>query len=102
MNRSAERALAIELKQTTQHIHSSADPMLVDSGEMIVEVNQAFLDLHGYDRAAELEGKPLSLVVGEGDRERILDIRHRWLRGETVPAILEFRGLRQDGMLVDL
>ena len=64
MNRSAERALAIELKQTTQHIHSSADPILVDSGETIVEVNQAFLDLHGYDRAVELEGRPLSLVVG--------------------------------------
>ena len=66
MNRSAERAFAIELKQTTQHIHSSADPMLVDSGEIIVEVSQAFLDLHGYDRAAELKRKPLSLVVGEG------------------------------------
>jgi two-component system, cell cycle sensor histidine kinase and response regulator CckA len=102
MNRSAERELAIELKQTTQHIHSSADPMLVDSGEMIVEVNQAFLDLHGYDRAAEVEGKPLSLVIDEGDRGRILSIRRRWLRGETVPAIHEFRGLRQNGMLVDL
>jgi PAS domain S-box-containing protein len=76
--------------------------MLVDSGETIVEVNQAFLDLHGYDHARELEGKPLSLVIGEGDRERLLSIRRRWLRGETVPSILEFRGLRQDGMLVDL
>jgi len=102
MNRSAERALEIELKQTTQHIHSSADPILVDSGETIVEVNQAFLDLHGYDLAAELEGKPLSLVIAEGDRERILSIRRRWLRGETVPSILEFLGLRHDGMLVDL
>ena len=102
MNRSAERALEIELKQTTQHIHSSADPMLVDSGEVIVEVNQAFLDLHGYDRAAELEGQHLSSVIGEGDRERLLSIRRRWLRGETVPSIFEFHGLRQDGMLVDL
>jgi two-component system, cell cycle sensor histidine kinase and response regulator CckA len=102
MNRSVERAFAIELKQTTQHIHSSADPIIVDSGETIVEVNQAFLDLHGYDRAVELEGRPLSLVIAEGDRERILSIRNRWLRGETVPSILEFRGLRQDGMLVDL
>jgi PAS domain S-box-containing protein len=31
-----------------------------------------------------------------------MNIRRRWLRGETVPAILEFRGLRQDGMQVDL
>src|SRR5258706_8819185 len=102
MNRSAERALAIELKQTTQQIHSSPDPILVDSGETIVEVNRAFLDLHGYDSLTELEGKPLSLVIAEEDRERILDIRRNWLRGETVPSIVEFHGLRQDGMLVDL
>ena len=102
MNRSAERALEIEPKQTTQHIHSSADPILVDSGETIVEINQAFLDLHGYDRAEELEGRPLSVVIVEGDRERILSIRLRWLRGETVPSILEFSGRRHDGMLVEL
>lgn len=102
MNRSVERALAIELKQTTQHIHSSTDPIIVDSGETIIDVNEAFLDLHGYDRASELEGQPLALVIADGDRERILGIRHRWLRGETVPSILEFRGLRNDGMQVDL
>ena len=56
MNRSTQRALAIELKQTTQHIHSSADPMLVDSGETIVEVNQAFLDLYGMIVPQSLKG----------------------------------------------
>ena len=75
MNRSAERALAIEVRQTTEHIHSSTDPILVDSGENIVEVNQAFLDLHGYDRASDLEGQPLSTVIAEGDRDRVLSIR---------------------------
>jgi two-component system, cell cycle sensor histidine kinase and response regulator CckA len=102
MNRSAERALTVELKQTTQHIHGSADPMLVDSGETIVEVNQAFLELHGYDTAEELEGRSLALIVAAGDRERILDIRRRWLRGERVPSIFEFCGLRRDGMPVYL
>ncbi|MBM3802141.1 MAG: PAS domain S-box protein [Acidimicrobiia bacterium] len=102
MNRSVERAFTLELKQTTQHIHSSLDAILVDSGETIVEANQAFLDLHGYYRAADLEGKPLELVVADEDKERILSVRRRWLRGEPVPSILEFRGLRKDGMLVDV
>lgn len=102
MNPSVERALTLDQKQGTQHIHCSADAILVDSGESIVEANQVFLDLHGYSHLEELAGKPLTAVIAEADGERIVDIRRCWLRGETVPSILEFQGLRKDGMLIDL
>jgi len=102
MNRFQERTPETEFKQTIQQIHSRPDPMLIDSGERIVEVNQAFLNLHGYDLVTQLAGKPLASVIAQEDRERILGARRCSPHIDTVPSILEFRGLHRDGRLLDL
>ncbi len=104
---------AIERKQAEEEIHNSRlwlealfeasrDGIVVEEDEIIVYANRANACLLGYDNPDELIGKHLSLLVSREDGPRILGYGSRRLRGEAVPSIYEFRGVRKDGSLIDL
>lgn len=106
-------ALAIERKLTEQRIsqseeqlraifEASRDGILVENEEHIVYVNSSYARLFGYEKPENLVGTHIAVLMSPEDRKRMLEFGRRRLRGEQAPATYEFRGRRQDGVLIDL
>jgi diguanylate cyclase (GGDEF)-like protein/PAS domain S-box-containing protein len=94
-----------KLQQSVQQIESQfrtlieISPMGVGlfSDNIIVDCNDAFLTLFGYDSPAELLGKPMSQCVAPSQREKIAErVRLRAL-GRLPKDHYESVGLRRDG-----
>jgi PAS domain S-box-containing protein len=98
----AERRLARNEEWQSAILGASRDGIVVEDGERIFYVNNSYALLLGYSRPEELAGAHVSLVVGPGDRERMVEYGRRRLRGEDAPAAYEFKGRRRDGALIDL
>jgi PAS domain S-box-containing protein len=60
-------------------------------------VNQAYVDLAGYDSRDELLNAPPAVFVAPHERERIAGYRRAMLRGEPYPATFEIDAVRKDG-----
>jgi PAS domain S-box-containing protein len=81
---------------------ASRDGIVVEYNEGIVYANKAFASAYGYDDSKELIGQHVSIVQAPEDNERMLEFGRKRLRGESTPAIYEFKGKRKDGSVVDL
>lgn len=82
---------------------ASRDGILVEDDEIIIYVNQAYIQLFGYDEAEELIGRHISAVVSDEDVERVTKFGRRRLRsGEQPPGKYEFKGKRKDGISIEV
>ncbi len=63
----------------------------------LVHFNKRFLEIFGYDRPQDLQGKSISKTIHPDDRKRVMDIYNKRQKGTPVPTIYEFKGLRKDG-----
>ncbi len=95
-----------KLKQSEEWLRTifeaSHEGILVEDGERINYVNRSYLDLFGYDKAEELIGQNVSVVVSDEDVERVLEYGKSRLRGELPPETYEFKGKRKDGSLISV
>lgn len=94
LNASAERLRTI--------FETSRDGILVEEGERIIYVNQAYARLFGYDAAEELIGKHVSAVISLEDTERLLEFGRSRVHGKLPSSFYEFRGKRKDGTLIEV
>ncbi|MGE0019889.1 MAG: PAS domain S-box protein [Draconibacterium sp.] len=62
-------------------IEKSLDGVSISQDGKIIMVNQAFCDMFGYTIDEMLEKEPSSLIA-EKDRERVLDLHYKRMRGE--------------------
>ena len=100
----AERALRQSERRYRNLIDGSIMPIQI-SGEQGTRlyVNQAFLDLFGYDSMAEVIGlEKRGVLIAPHDRKRIIERGDARLRGEKVPSIYEYDGLQKDGSIVPI
>lgn len=83
-------------------VNGSRDGILIEDDGKVIFVNQAYTRLLGYDSPQEIIGKPTTSILPEDDAARMSEYGRRRLRGETVPTIYAFKGLRKDGSLIDV
>jgi two-component system sensor histidine kinase/response regulator len=73
---------------------------IIQKGKFLY-VNPKHIEIFGYDNADELVGKPAnSHTVHPDDVEKLQDRFRRRERGEHVPGVFEFKGLRKNGDIV--
>ena len=72
---------------------------LVKNGKL-VEVNDKWLELHGFDDEKEVLGKDVIHFIYEEDRNILEDRRKRW--PERLEAVYQLRDVRRDGSIADV
>ncbi|MFC1942462.1 PAS domain S-box protein [Chloroflexota bacterium] len=75
--------------------------MILDMNGKFVDMNEAAVRMHGYNRREELIGQPSYLLIAERDQPRIIKSREKILT-EGSGEIDECKGLRKDGSEFDL
>lgn len=94
------------LKESEEHyrtaIEYSNDGVAIVREDDHLYVNQKFVEIFGYDRPEEVIGRPISIIIHPDDRERVNEINRRRQRGETVPNRYEFKGIRKDGITINI
>jgi len=96
----AEAAVRASEEQYRAIFNSSVDGMLLwDAGHRIVDVNEAFLRMHGFRREEVLEGTTPAFIPGDL-REQCVSLLPRILAGE--PCHIEARAVRKDGTAFDV
>ncbi len=81
-------------------IEHSNDGVAIMSGDNHAFVNKRFLEIFGYDRPADVVGKPLSLTAHHDDRERVIRFNRQRQRNEPVPSMYEMKGVKKNGDIV--
>ena len=71
--------------------------VLVEIDERIAYVNQRYITLLGYRRAAELIGRPVSDIVASADVERLVAFGRSRAEGRPAPPTYDFLARRRDG-----
>jgi len=79
--------------------HAAIGMTIIDSNGRIVEVNEAFCRITGYDEQ-ELALMDFSSIIHQDDRHKGLGLREQLLRGGIDSFVTEQRMLRKDGQLV--
>jgi PAS domain S-box-containing protein len=72
------------------------DAIGVSTRGAILYCNQAFARLFGFDREAEVVGRPIEALIAPSEQQAIAARNRRRESGEGVPTVYETRGLRQD------
>ncbi|MBI4768638.1 MAG: PAS domain S-box protein [Deltaproteobacteria bacterium] len=92
-----EEALRESEERYRALIEKSNDGIALIKGDRYLFVNQKMVEIFGYDRPEEIIGQSVDLLINPEDRERVVDIKHRRQKGESVPNKYEFRGQRKNG-----
>jgi diguanylate cyclase (GGDEF)-like protein/PAS domain S-box-containing protein len=78
-------------------IEFSNDGVALVEGDHHVYVNQAFLNIFGYEKPEDVVGKTPFVVVHPDDLEMVMENSRRRQKGESAPSRYEFKGIRKDG-----
>jgi PAS domain S-box-containing protein len=89
--------LAASERQYRRLIEDSAEGIIIHRLGMVRFVNAAALQLFGYSDPAEVLGQPVMDRIAAEHREAVAGRMDARLRGEPIPATVEFEGLRRDG-----
>ncbi len=82
--------------------NASRDGVLVEKDEKIFFVNNALVQLFGYDSQDQLIGNTLEMLTTQDFGKKAMEFGRRRLLGENVPAFYEFIGRKKDGSTFDL
>ncbi len=86
--------------QFLEMLETWSQPVAIRQGEKFVFVNQALADLYGYESVeAVLALGSSSVILAEGERERLARYRAARDKGEAAPACYELQLVRKDGSL---
>lgn len=78
----------------------SRDGIAVSKAGKIVMVNQAFVQIMGFDNAEEMVGLPITAVISPESRELIVENNRRRETGEETPHFYWFSALQKNGAIV--
>jgi len=97
--REVENALRESEERYRTVIERASDGIALIRGDTHLYVNARFAEMFGYDEAAEIIGKPLSLTVHPEDLEMVTEFNKSRQDGEGAPSRYEFRGVMKDGRI---
>ncbi|MBA4390716.1 MAG: hypothetical protein C0399_07245, partial [Syntrophus sp. (in: bacteria)] len=99
-NVTEQKRIERELQESEERyriaIESSNDGIAIMKGDEHLYVNQRFVEMFGYDDPSEIIGKSNRNTVHPDDFQLVSDINVRRQRGEVVPAMYEFKGIKKD------
>ena len=75
---------------------------LIEVAEEIAYVNRAYTAMLGYESAAQLRGRHLSMIVADEDAPRLLTFSRLRVREEAAPRNYHFTARRRDTSLLRL
>jgi two-component system, cell cycle sensor histidine kinase and response regulator CckA len=78
-------------------IENSLDGVAIMRGNVHLYVNKRFVEMFGYDSPEEIVGKPVGLVLSDGDVGKTREINKKRDAGEPVPERYELRGTKKNG-----
>jgi PAS domain S-box-containing protein len=97
----AEEKLEESQQWLSAVFNASRDGIMVEDNGIIVYVNKSHAEMFGYDNQEELLGKSAATMLSSDEAERLSEFGKARLRGETAPAVYEFKLRRKDGSLLD-
>ncbi len=97
--RGAQDRLEQRHQRVVDHVRDGI--LMDDLSGRVVFANKAFVDMFGLSRE-ELAGLTLEDYVAPEWRTALRDRHDRRVRGETVPSVFEYVGVRKDGTRIDL
>jgi diguanylate cyclase (GGDEF)-like protein/PAS domain S-box-containing protein len=100
--RKAEKALRESEERCRIAIDNSNDGIALAKGGENYFVNRRYLEMFGYDREEEVLGREDFPRVHPDDRDRVRSIMTKRTMGERVPARYEFKGVKKNGVPVDV
>jgi PAS domain S-box-containing protein len=90
-------------EETLQSIfNASRDGIVVESDGLIVYINHSYVRMLGYDSAADLIGRDISILVNERDDRRLTEFGRRRSDGQDAPTLYEFCLKKRDGTDVEV
>ena len=93
----AEQALAESEERYRTVIEHSNDGIAITRGAVHEYVNSRFVEMFGYESAESVIDKPITMIVHPDDRQRVMEIHSRRLKGQPVPQRYEFKGITATG-----
>jgi PAS domain S-box-containing protein len=102
MRQDAEESLIDSETQLRSILENSLDPIGVSCAGIHRFVNPAYVRMFGYRQAADLIGQSVLQIIAPDERASIRDRIERRSRGEQVESSYETRGLRADGLPIDM
>jgi len=94
-----EKALLESEEKYRNLIYKATDGIIITQNGKYKLVNPAFCSMCGYTED-ELNGMGFLDMVSEDDRQMMIDIHSRRMKGESFPLIYNARGIRKDGSLL--
>ncbi|MBP1749990.1 MAG: hypothetical protein H6Q52_2529 [Deltaproteobacteria bacterium] len=99
-----EAEAAFEESEERYHValEASNDGVAIVQNGVHVYVNQAFLQMFQYKSLNEIVGNHRYFTVHPDDYERVLNYAEARRAGSRAPTRYEFKGIRKDGVLIDI
>ena len=95
----AEEAYKASEEKYRNLINKATDGIIITQKGKYQLVNPAFCEMSGYSEK-ELLGMGFLDMVTEDDRQLMIDVHTRRMRGENFPLIYNAKGIRKDGSLL--
>jgi PAS domain S-box-containing protein len=99
LKQAGEALVQSEMRYRALFYESKEAKSLSKNGK-IIEVNEKWLELHGFDDEKEVLGKDILQFIYEKDRRILEDRRKQW--SEKLEAVYELRDVRRDGSIVEV
>ena len=80
-------------------INKATDGIIITQKGKYQMVNPAFCEMTGYDES-ELLGMGFLDMVADDDRQLMIDVHSRRMKGESFPLIYNAKGIRKDGSIL--
>ena len=96
----AEKALRESEKKYRTLFEDSLEAMNLTQNGRIVDVNSAWLQMHGFDSKSEVIGMDITNVIYPVDRRILVSRRQRW--SENKDCVYPIRDVRKDGSTIDV
>jgi PAS domain S-box-containing protein len=83
-------------------VEASNDGIAIVQNDIHVYANPAFLNMFGYNALDEIVGKQRYCIVHADDYKLVMGYAKARQRGEYAPTRYEFKGIRKDGVPIDV
>ena len=80
--------------------HDSLEAMSLTLEGKIIDVNTAWLQMHGFESKGDVVGMNITDIIHEEDRKMLFDRREKWPHYED--RLYELRDVRRDGSIVNV
>jgi PAS domain S-box-containing protein len=93
----AEKALAESEERYRTVIEHSNDGIAITRGGIHKYVNSRFVEMFGYKSPEDVVNKPITMIVHPDDKQWVMEMHTRRLKGQPVPPRYEFKGITASG-----